>query len=202
MCYTVKQTSDAVKLINRFKADFPEQDKLFQADIINGFSFPVLPIITHNRPNSIQLFDWGLLPNWSQDKDFRKNTLNARIESIAEKPSFKHSIHNRCLVLVDGFYEYHWLDSKGKSKQRYLMTMPDNEPFALGGLWNIWADRKTGKVLNTCTILTIEANEQMARIHNSKKRMPLILNRHEEKQWLLGGIVLLEYNSKLIIQHM
>ena len=100
MCYTVKQTSDAIKLINRFKVDFPNQSDLLQADILSGFTYPLIPVITQAKSNEIELFNWGLIPSWSRDKEFRKNTLNAKIETIAEKPSFRDSIHKRCLVLI------------------------------------------------------------------------------------------------------
>lgn len=184
MCYTVKQTSDAVKLVNRFKAEFTNQAQLLQADMISGFTYPLLPVITNQETSKIQLFHWGLIPTWSKDKDFRKNTLNAKMETIAEKPSFRASVEKRCLILVDGFYEYQWLDPKGKTKQRYLMTLPDKEPFALAGIWNTWTDRENGEVLDTFSILTTQANAQMSEIHNTKKRMPIILTKDNEMDWL------------------
>ena len=197
MCYTVKQTSDAIKLINRFKVDFPNQSDLLQADILSGFTYPLIPVITQAKSNEIELFNWGLIPGWSRDKEFRKNTLNAKIETIAEKPSFRDSIHKRCLVLIDGFYEYQWLDEKGKSKQKYLMSMPDDEPFALAGLWNTWTDFSSGEILNTFTILTTEANAQMAEIHNTKKRMPILLSKDQEFDWLNGSIDVTTFDFSL-----
>ncbi len=197
MCYTVKQTSDAIKLINRFKVDFPNQSDLLQADILSGFTYPLIPVITQAKSNEIELFNWGLIPSWSRDKEFRKNTLNAKIETIAEKPSFRDSIHKRCLVLIDGFYEYQWLDEKGKSKQKYLMSMPDDEPFALAGLWNTWTDFSSGEILNTFTILTTEANAQMAEIHNTKKRMPILLSKDQEFDWLNGSIDVTTFDFSL-----
>lgn len=152
----------------------------------NGFSYPQTPVITNNAPDSIQLFQWGLLPNWVSDIDFRKNTLNAKIETIHEKPSFKNVVSQRCLVLVDGFYEWQWLDAKGKQKQKYFITMPDEDTFAFAGLWNNWLHRSTGLIIPTYSILTTEANEQMSIIHNSKKRMPMILKKEEERAWLEG----------------
>jgi putative SOS response-associated peptidase YedK len=97
------------------------------------------------------------------------------------------STSKRCLVLADGFYEWKWLDPKGKSKQKYLLTLPDNKAFAFAGLWNTWTNRNTGETLNTYTIITTAANELMSEIHNTKKRMPVILNPEAEKNWLDGG---------------
>jgi putative SOS response-associated peptidase YedK len=127
---------------------------------------------------------WGLLPHWAKDKEIRKNTLNARIETIAEKPSFRQVVHQRCLVLVDGFYEWQWLDPAGKLKQKYEIGLPNHEAFALGGLWSQWTDKETGELLTTYAILTTEAKGLMAEIHNSKHRMPLIIAPGQENAWL------------------
>lgn len=115
-----------------------------------------------------------------------QNRFNAKFETIHEKPAFKNSVNNRCLVITDGFYEWQWLDEKGKNKQKYLIALPDNEAFAFAGLWNKWIDKATGEIFKTYTILTTEANELMSRIHNSKKRMPVLLNDKNEMNWLNG----------------
>lgn len=198
MCFFFRLSRDAKYLENRFSAKFDEKDSFAPLDNYNGFTFPLTPIITNKEPSKIQLFSWGFVPSWAKDTSFRKNTVNAKIETIHEKPSFRNSIKNRCMILIDGFYEWQWLDEKGKNKQKYLLTMPDNEPFALGGLWNIWTDKSTGEVLNTYTILTTEANEQMAIIHNSKKRMPMILKKEEEEMWLDNESVPFERDLVLV----
>lgn len=116
MCYHSKQTKSAQELKHRFKATFFEEEE-YTPTIYNGFSFPKTPVITNADTHNIQLFNWGLIPPWAKDKDIRKNTLNARYETLSEKPSFKSSLKNRCIVLSDGFYEWQWLDEKGKNKQ-------------------------------------------------------------------------------------
>ena len=184
MCFHSKQSQKAQVLENRFRAKFLDTDQFVPTNLYNGFSYPQTPVITNKDPDIIQLFHWGLLPNWATDISFRKNTLNAKIETIKEKPSFRNSIHHRCLVLLDGYYEWQWLDEKGKQKQKYLITQPNNEAFAMAGLWNTWTDRQTGEIMNTYTILTTVANEAMSIIHNSKKRMPMILKPEEECLWL------------------
>ncbi|MCC6818550.1 MAG: SOS response-associated peptidase [Bacteroidia bacterium] len=186
MCFHSKQTKKAIELEHRFRAKF-EQDSLFTPSIFNGFQFPKTPVIANDNSNTIKLFNWGLIPSWAKDKEIRKNTLNARIETIAEKPSFRSYVKQRCLVLVDGFYEWQWLDEKGKQKQKYEIGLPDDSAFALAGIWSEWLDKETGELMHTYSILTTEANEFMARIHNSKKRMPVIIHPNNEQAWLNGG---------------
>jgi putative SOS response-associated peptidase YedK len=198
MCYTIKQTANERLLEGRFKARLKYPAQLEPIEKSSGFAFPLVPVITNKETDSIQLFQWGLIPHWAKDMEIRKNTLNARIETIDEKPSFRSYTKNRCLVLIDGFYEYQWQDPKGKEKKRFLMTMPDGEPFALGGLFSHWTDKTGGDMLSTFTILTMDANEQMAEIHNTKKRMPLVLTKDNEMDWLEGKIEKVRFDKKLI----
>ena len=105
---------------------------------LNGFTNPKMPVIIDENPDEAILGDWGLIPFWSKDRKIQKMTLNARIESLTEKPSFKNSVSNRCLVLVNGFYGWKWLDSKGKNKEKYFIQLDNgDQPFALGGIYNI-----------------------------------------------------------------
>lgn len=189
MCYHSQQTKSATELKNRFKVVFKDEE-LFKPSIYNGFSFPKTPVITNKEPTIIQLYNWGLLPSWTSDISFRKNTLNAKIETLHEKPSFKPSLNKRCLVLSNGFFEWQWLDSKGTKKQKYFIHTTDNDAFAFAGLYNEWVDKSSGEILNTYTIITTEANELMSEIHNTKKRMPVILHKSNEVEWLNGGNLL------------
>ena len=111
-------------------------------------------------------------------------TLNARIETIEDKPSFKNSINKRCLVIADGFYEWQWHDTKGKNKTKYEIGIKDHELFAFAGLYSQWINQHTGEIRDTYTIVTTEANPLMAEIHNIKKRMPIILKPEDETKWL------------------
>ncbi len=195
MCFHSKQSKSAQELQNRFRAKF-ENEALFTPTVYNGFQFPKTPVITNKKTNTIQLFNWGLIPFWAKDDSIKKNTLNARIETIHEKPSFRNSVNNRCLILADGFYEWHWLDEKGKQKQKYEMTLPNNELFAFAGLFSEWTDQSTGEILSTYTILTTEANELMSKIHNTKKRMPVIISENNERNWLNGEELIMQ-NDRL-----
>lgn len=186
MCFYTTQTKEALELENRFKAKF-NNIKLFNSPAFyNAFSFLQTPVIANNNKGVIDFFYWGLIPFWAKDIDIRKNTLNAKIETLEEKPSFRNCINNRCLIPADGFFEWQWLDEKGKQKQKYLISLPDNSLFAFAGLWSDWVNKETGELLKTYTIVTTEADDFMAKIHNSKKRMPVILSEKQETQWLEG----------------
>ncbi|MCX6230318.1 MAG: SOS response-associated peptidase [Bacteroidetes bacterium] len=185
MCFHSKLSKKAQTLQHRFNAKFANIEIQFP-ETYNAFQYPKTPVITNAASDKIQLFNWGLIPAWAKDDTIKKMTLNARIETINEKPAFRNSVNNRCLVLADGFFEWQWLDEKGKNKQKYLITLADNEAFAFAGLWSEWADKSTGEIINTYTILTTEANDLMRRIHNSKKRMPVILTADNETEWLMG----------------
>lgn len=187
MCFHSQQTKSATQLEHRFKAKFSEKDKYIPS-IYNGFQHPYTPVITNKSKEEIQLYQWGLIPFWAKDKSIQKNTLNARLETVHEKPSFRNSMQNRCLILADGFFEWQWIDPKGKQKQKYLITLPDESSFAFAGLYNTWVDKETGEIVNTYTIITTVANELMSRIHNTKKRMPVILKQEQESQWLQKGL--------------
>jgi putative SOS response-associated peptidase YedK len=185
MCFHSKQTKKAQTVENRFNAKIEQIDIFNQLQNFNGFTFPKTPIITNENPETIQMYNWGLLPKWAKDESFRKNTLNARIETIKEKPSFRNSVNERCLVIADGFYEWKWLNEKGSKKEKYLISLPNEELYAYGGIYSEWVNHETGEILNTYSIVTTEANPLVAEIHR-KKRMPIILNPKDEKKWLEG----------------
>lgn len=185
MCFFTQQIADVKKIKARFNAQIDVEDNLIQNDFINGFSYPNLPIITNEKPNLITTsFTWGLLPTWSKDLDFRKNTLNARIETIDEKPSFKNITSNRCLIIATGYYEWRWLDDKGKVKNKYEIHNQDNEIFCFAGLFTKGVNPDNGDAINTYTMVTTVANDVMQFVHNHKKRMPIMLNKQDENVWL------------------
>lgn len=198
MCFYFHLSASAQELKNRFHATFPEGEKLKPA-YFNGFQNPETPVITNKETTTIQWFNWGLIPYWAKDKTIQKNTLNARIETIQEKVSFKSSINKRCIIPANGFWEWQWLDEKGRNKQKYEIKLIDKQLFAFAGLWSEWTDKATGEQINTYTILTTQANKLLSEIHNSKKRMPVILSKENETNWLLGAPPLL-LNEELIAE--
>ncbi|WP_367221190.1 SOS response-associated peptidase family protein [Marinilabilia sp.] len=96
-------------------------------DIFNAFAFPVTPVIPNDKTDAILGFSWGLIPPWAKDTCICKNTLNARLETLDQKSSFKPTLSKRCLVPADDFYEWKWLDPKEEFKQKYLLTLPGEE---------------------------------------------------------------------------
>src|SRR5690554_2121254 len=126
----------------------------------------------------------------------RKSTLNAKLETIGEVPSFKSINEQRCVLPVTGFYEWKWLDSKGKRKEKYLIQLDQESVFGLAGLFSSWTNPKSGEIVNSFSLLTTEANEIMAEIHNIKKRMPLIMDPEQAKKWLFDGKINLNHKLK------
>lgn len=186
MCFHSKQSKDAQTLEKRFKAKIENKSMFQSVEHYNGFSYPKTPVIIDKEQEFIKHFQWGLIPSWAKDCTIQKFTLNAKIETLAEKPSFKNSINKRCLIIADGFYEWQWLDKSGKQKQKYLITKPDNELFAFAGIYSDWIDKNTGEIINTYSILTTQANVLMSEIHNTQKRMPVILKTEDELNYLNG----------------
>jgi len=142
-------------------------------------SQPVLAI-PNDGTNTADFFIWGLIPMWAKDPSIGNRLINARGETIAEKPSFRGSFkHKRCLILADGFYEWKASPVK-KTKTPYFIHMKDRSPFAFAGLWDSW-ESPDGSSIRTCTIITTEPNELMATLHN---RMPVILHPRDHAKWL------------------
>jgi putative SOS response-associated peptidase YedK len=135
-------------------------------------------------PNSgdyyVSMYKWGLIPSWSKDPAIGERMINARAESLAEKPSFRNAYRRRrCLILADGFYE--WKQNPGiKSKQPVIIRLINNQPFAFAGLWELWI-APDGSEIRSCTIITTQPNSLVGTIHN---RMPVILPPEKYKQWI------------------
>lgn len=153
----------------------------------SGFNHPVFNTVASESPHEISNFDWGLIPYWVKDEAqaeaLRKQTINARCESIFEKPSFRESIYTRrCIIPVTGFFEWHTKDAK--SKFPFFIYLKAEEVFSIGGIYDRWTNRATGEVKSTFSVITTDANPMMAAIHNTKLRMPLILPREKELEWI------------------
>jgi putative SOS response-associated peptidase YedK len=167
---------------------------------VSAFSFPQWPVITNDAAGLIQFFQWGLIPSWIADKtaanQIKARTLNARSETITTKPAYGISIGNkRCLVLADGFYEWHQENNK---KYPFHIRLKSREAFALAGIWDTWINKQDGTSLNTFSIVTTKANHLLARIHNSKERMPVILKQEFEKKWINNDFDIGDIGSILI----
>jgi putative SOS response-associated peptidase YedK len=120
---------------------------------------------------------WGLVPSWADDPAIGNRLINARAETVAEKPAFRSAFRQRrCLVLADGFYEW---QKVGRTKQPYRFRLRDGAPFAFAGLWEHW--ERDGRALDSCTVLTTEANALVKPLH---ERMPVILAPADFDRWL------------------
>jgi putative SOS response-associated peptidase YedK len=131
-----------------------------------------------NGASHLEWLRWGLIPSWAKDESIGSRMINARAETLAEKPSFKGLLRSkRCLIVADGFYE--WKQENG-SKIPMYMTLKSGEPFAFAGLWDLWKS-PDGEHIRSCTIITTEPNDLVAPIHN---RMPAILLPGAYADWL------------------
>jgi putative SOS response-associated peptidase YedK len=130
---------------------------------------------------------WGLIPFWAKDASIGNRLINARSETVAEKPSFRNAYRKRrCLIMADGFYE--WQKLSDRTKRPHLIHLPEHQPFAIAGLWESWTDKSSdtdpgieSNDITTCTLLTTTANSEMRELHD---RMPVILRPEDWAAWL------------------
>ncbi len=168
--------------LNELKGFFPI-DKAACEAISNYNVAPsqeILSIVKYEGENWLVKFHWGLVPFWAKDISIGNRMINARSESIAEKPSFRNAFKKRrCLILADGFYE--WKGEKGH-KQPMFITLPDHKPFAFAGLWETWNEKDDqDSIYKSCTVITTQASESIRDIHH---RMPVILKPQIYEPWL------------------
>ena len=136
----------------------------------------VAAVVEEDEKRKLEVFHWGLIPSWAKDPGIGNKMINARAETVSEKPSFRSAFKKRrCLILADGFYEWQKTDN---GKQPYHIKMADGAPFAFAGLWEIWKDEEE---IRSCTIITTGANDLMDEIHH---RMPVILHPEDYDVWL------------------
>ncbi len=196
MCYDIAyMTKRAEKYAEHYRIDAKALAKIPQVSQpvyhVQAFAHPDIPVITNETPGELNFFQWGLIPFWVKDvataTKISNQTLNARGEEMFNKPSYRNSARKRrCLVVVDGFYEHHWENDKSFP---FYITMKNDEPFSLGGLWETWRLEKEGIERHTVSIVTTSANDMLDWIHNKPKasegpRMPLIIPKDLESDWL------------------
>lgn len=139
-------------------------------------------VIANSQPDKLDFYLWGLIPSWSKDLQMSQKMINARGETLAEKPSFRTAYRRRrCLILADGFYE--WQKNSDKSKTPMHIRLKSGEPFAFAGLWELWHS-PDGDPVYSCTIITTTPNTLMKSIHD---RMPVILEPGDYPLWLEPG---------------
>jgi putative SOS response-associated peptidase YedK len=176
MCGRFVLISDAQTIQTAFDLSSTPHDTVARFNIA-----PTQPVavITNENPHELTYHRWGLIPSWSKDMKIGSTLINARSETIEEKPSFRTAFkRRRCLIPADGFFE--WKKQVDDSKTPMFIHLKDNPLFAFAGLWEVW-NSPEGDEIRTCTILTTDANPFMASIHH---RMPVILPRSDYEAWL------------------
>jgi putative SOS response-associated peptidase YedK len=186
MCY-FSSISVGFKIIeDRFGARFVQTESFSPVYSVSAFTFPLLPAITADDPGRVVLLQWGLIPFWVKDFEaaaaIRTQTLNARAETVFEKPAFRQSVKaRRCLIPADGFFEWR---HENKKAYPYYIHMKNHALFALAGIWESWRNPSTGEQVRSFAVITTRANPLLEKIHNTKKRMPVILPQEKEQVWL------------------
>lgn len=188
MCFHNSMSAKAKKLAARYnlKTDIVEiyKEILEENYHVNAFTHPLYPIVTGD--SELQAFHWGLVPFWvkseEQAKEIENMTINAKADTVFEKPSFRHSIMSkRCVVPSTGFFEWR---HEGKDKVPYFIQVINEEIFSMAGIFDVWNNPQTGEIYHSFSIITSEANSLMEYIHNTKKRMPVILSPEDEQRWI------------------
>lgn len=159
----------------RFQIEHRQHELLPSYNVAPG---ALMPVVVRNSPNNVAIMKWGLIPFWAQDPKIGYRTINARAETVATAPSFRHSLRKkRCLVPANGFYEWRATEH---GKVPYYIRLKEADLFAFAGLYDVWKDAE-GNELPTYTIITTASNNLIAPIHH---RMPVILQRRDEDLWL------------------
>jgi len=177
VCGRYTQTTHIEKLAKRFRAGSRGISFSPRYNLAPGQDAPV---VVREEKNEIRLMRWGLVPAWAKEESIGYRMINARSETVVDKPSFRRAFKKRrCLVLADGFYEWK-KEADQRKKTPMRIVRKDHEPFAFAGLWEQW-QKPNGEALSSFTIVTTKANELLQTIH---ERMPVILQEKNEDLWL------------------
>jgi putative SOS response-associated peptidase YedK len=191
MCNFKSQICKAETVADYYAASF---ETITEEDYIpryyeNAFDHFPMPIVTAGKPNALQMFHWGLVPSWSTSQQdalhARTLTVNCKSEEMYDKASFRDAAKNnqRCLIPCTGFYEWKHLNN-GKQKIPHVIGLKNQQIYSIAGLYSRWRNPETQRYMYTYTVLTTQANKLMEEIHNTKKRMPVIIPREYETDWL------------------
>ncbi|MFD1778274.1 SOS response-associated peptidase [Fredinandcohnia salidurans] len=179
MCGRFTLFAEYDDILNRFDIEAAMEQDLFQQSYNIAPSHSVLSVINDGTQNRLGYLRWGFVPSWAKDEKIGYKMINARAETLAEKPSFRHAFkHRRCLIIADSFYE--WKKGPNKTKTPMRIKLKSNDLFAMAGIWERWKSPE-GNSLFSCSIITTTPNELMKDIHD---RMPVILNKEDERAWL------------------
>ncbi len=190
------------------KAEKKEMEEEFGARVESAEALPAryniaptqfIPVVRHlEAERFLSAMKWGLIPSWAKDEKIGNKMINARAETVAEKPAFRSAFKSRrCIVPASGFYEWKRLGDK-EGKQPFYFYLKDKPVFGFAGLWEEWRDTKSGEILESCTIITTEANEVLLPVHD---RMPVILKAEDYEQWLDTKETKSERLQKLLVSY-
>jgi len=188
MCFSYSVNFNADALQSRLQLDeiiLPASGFFFTA-----FTYPNMPvIIAEGNKNKMVSKEWGLIPTWAKDEnnaiEMRKLAFNAKGETVDSKPMFRHAFkEGRCVIPAAGFYEWREVNKK---KYPYYIFPKDHSFFLFAGIAETWTNQETGEIHDTFSIVTSPANNLLSMIHNSKKRMPLILDDKEASVWMTAA---------------
>ena len=193
MCGRFTLSADKKSLENAFPG------AAILADIAPRYNIaPSQPVavIRDIHTKAVEFLRWGLIPHWAKDEQIGHKMINARAETLAEKPSFREPFkRRRCLILADGFYEWH-KDPHGRHTVPMYIRLKSGRPFAFAGLWDSW--RSGDEELRTCTIITTTSNELVASIHD---RMPVILAPENYWEWISADVKDLKSHEGLLVPY-
>lgn len=179
MCGRFTLSASFPEIIDRFAIEAAIEEELYQLSYNIAPSHTVLSVINDGFRNRLGYLKWGLIPSWAKDEKIGFKLINARAETLAEKPSFREAYKKRrCLVIADSFYEWKKHDQKNKTPMR--IKLKSDGLFAMAGLWERWKSPE-GKTIYSCTVITTTPNDIVKDIHD---RMPVILKREDEQTWL------------------
>ncbi len=179
MCGRFTETAKPEQIEKEFSVKIADE-KLFKPRYNIAPTQIVSAVLEQDGTRIISGLKWGLIPHWSKDDSFASKLINARAETLAEKPSFRDAFkHKRCIIPASSFYE--WDKKSSGTKQPYYFYLKDKDVFGFAGLYEEWLDKETGELVETCTIITTEANKVLEPVHD---RMPVILKPKDYEQWL------------------
>ena len=198
MCGRFTLTSSPTEVADFFGAEHPEFD--FDANYNVAPTTDILTIVETGEGRIVELMHWGLVPSWAKDQSIGSRMINARSETLAEKPSFKRAFaRRRCIIAVNGFYEWQAVPGQ-KRKQPMYITRTDGQLLAFAGLWESWrppdGSGPDGLELHSCTIVTCSANGRISPVHD---RMPVILERDAWTRWLDVSGTSVDAASELLV---
>ncbi|MDR7000312.1 SOS response-associated peptidase [Neobacillus niacini] len=188
MCGRFTLTATIEEVLDRFDVQAFLEQELYSPSYNIAPSQRVLAIINDGKINRMGFLKWGLVPSWAKNVSIGNKLINARAETLSEKPSFRDSFkRKRCLIVADSFYE--WKRGDDRSKKPMRIKLKSNHLFAMAGIWETWKSPDE-KPLFTCSVITTQPNELMKDIHD---RMPVILKPEDEKIWLNPSVSNLQY---------